>query len=230
MTASGTTTFSPNYAKLMTEAFERAGIDPKDIAGRHIRSAMFSMELMLTAWAARGVRQWKVNTQVQQLVSGISTYNLPAGTLDVQAVMFRQPNADNGMDLDIRMTRITEEEYLKIPEKELTASISSKYLIHRDRDTPTITIWQIPDSSANQLVYLQLARLNDAGEMVNTPDVPFYWFEVIASGWAARIAQKWNYDRYKDLKQEAEDSFKLAAIEDVEHVDIRLSYQCGGQG
>lgn len=230
MTASGTTTFSPNYAKLMSEAFERAGLDPKDTAGRHVRSAMFSIELMLTAWAARGVREWKINTVVQQLTSGVGTYDLPSGTLDVQAVMFREPNADAELDLDTRMIRITREDYLTIPEKELTSSICSKYWIDRDRDTPTITVWQLPDSSNNQLVYLQLARLNDAGEMINTPDVPFYWFDVLAAGWAARIAQKWNYERYKDLKQEAEDSFIQATTEDVEKVDLRISHQCGGQG
>lgn len=229
MTASGTTTFLPNFAELMDEAFERAGLDPSKTTSRHIRSAMRSMNLMLTAWAARGVRQWKINQEVQALTANVATYNLAVGTLDIQEAMFREPGTDGGLDIDTRMVRLTHKDYFEIPEKGLTSSICSKFLINRDRDTPTITVWPIPSSSDNQIVCLQLARINDAGNMVNTPDTPFYWFDALAAGWSARISQKFNYARYQDLKLEAEEAFLFATTEDKEKVGVTFSYQCGGQ-
>ncbi len=229
MTVSGTTTFNPNFATLMDESFERAGVDPAKNTSLHIRSAMLSMNLMLSAWAALGVKQWKVDQQTQSLVSGTATYNLASGTQDVEAVMFRQPNAEDGNDLDTRMLRIPREDYFQIPVKDLPSNLSSKYWIDRDLTTPTITIWPVPDSSSNQLIYLRLMRLNDAGQLVNTPDVPFYWFDALAAGWAARIAQKYNYDRYADLRIEAADALTLARTEDAGREDVRISYQCGGQ-
>lgn len=229
MTASGTTSFSPNFAVLMEEAFERAGVDPAKNTARHIRSAMLSINLMLTASSADGIHEWKMVQTVQNLTSGTATYNLASGAFDVDMAMFRTPGGGGDNDIDVPMTRLTRNDFFGIAEKDLAAATCTSYWVNRDRDTPTITVWPVPDSSDNQIVYFSLVRLDDAGEMTNTPDVPFYWFDALAAGWAARIAQKYNYDRFADLTVLARDALLAARIQDGEHTGVTVSYECGGQ-
>jgi len=55
MTTSGTYLFSPPVDEVVDESFERVGVDPATLTGRHARSARMSLNLLFSDWATQGV-------------------------------------------------------------------------------------------------------------------------------------------------------------------------------
>jgi hypothetical protein len=92
---------------------------------------------------------------------------------------------------------------------------------------PSINIWPTPNSPGNQytFVYWRLRRIQDAGDGVNTEDIPFRFLNCMVAGLAYYLSVKLPdvpQERVMGLKADYEQQFQLAADEDREKASIRF--------
>ena len=61
MATSGTVAFRPDVEEIISEAYERCGIDPQTRTGDQAVSARRSLNLLFSEWANRGINYWTVS-------------------------------------------------------------------------------------------------------------------------------------------------------------------------
>ena len=84
MATSGTVAFRPDVEEIISEAYERCGIDPQTRTGDQAVSARRSLNLLFSEWANRGINYWTVSKNTLTLVKDQTTpYTLPEGTIDI---------------------------------------------------------------------------------------------------------------------------------------------------
>ena len=89
-----------------------------------------------------------------------------------------------------------------------------------------VNIWPTGNPGTQYtFVYYRLRRIQDAGDGVNTPDIPFRFIPAMAAGLAFYLAQKLpgvDMTRAAGLKSEYNEQFQLAAEEDRDKSSIRF--------
>jgi len=231
MTTTGTATFNLDLNDLVEEAFERAGSELR--TGYDLRTARRSLNLLTIEWANRGINLWTIEQGQITLHTGVSTYNLPVDTIDLLDQVVRT-NEGTSNQIDININRISESTYSTIPNK-LTQGRPIQVWINRQSGAttptginyPTINIWPTPNAPDNQyvFVYWRLRRINDAGNGINTPDIPFRFLPAMVAGLAYYLSikiQGTDPNRVMGLKADYEQQFQLAADEDREKASIRF--------
>ena len=221
MTTSGTTAFDLNLNDLVEEAFERCGAELR--TGYDLKTARRSLNLMFADWANRGVNMWTFEQGTQTLTTGTATYNLPADTVDLLEHVIRTGAGNVATQADLTITRISVSTYATIPNK-LQQGRPIQIWIER-LNTPRFTVWPVPDSSQTyQLVYWRLRRIQDAGNGVNTMDMPFRFIPCMVAGLAYYLSMKipGAVDRMQVLKAQYDEAWALAAEEDREKAAVRF--------
>ena len=222
MATSGTTAFNMDLTELVEEAFERAGSEMR--TGYDLKTARRSLNLMFADWANRGVNMWTIEQGSISLVAGTATYNLPSDTVDLLEFVIRTNAGSSSTQSDLTMSRISVSTYSSIPSK-LSQGRPIQPWIDRQAATPTVTLWPVPDSAQPyQFVYWRLKRIDDAGNGVNTMDVPFRFLPCMTAGLAYYLAMKipGGVDRLQILKQQYDEAWELAAMEDREKASYSL--------
>jgi len=93
------------------------------------------------------------------------------------------------------------------------------------QNLPCATVWPTPDNTAvYQLVYWRMRRIDDAGNGVNTMDVPFRFLPCMVAGLAYYLALKVPNGamRLDILKAQYDEAWQLAATEDRESAASRF--------
>ena len=222
MTTSGTTTFNLDLTDLVEEAFERAGAEMR--TGYDLKTARRSLNLMFADWANRGVNMWTIEQGAIPLVAGTATYDLPSDTVDLMEFVVRTNAGNTSTQSDLTMSRISVSTYSSIPSK-LSQGRPTQAWIDRQAATPTVTLWPVPDAAQTyQFVYWRLKRIDDAGNGVNTMDVPFRFLPCMTAGLAYYLALKVpdGTSRLPILKQQYDEAWELAATEDREKASFSL--------
>ena len=241
MTTSGATEFNLEFTDIAEEAFERAGREMR--SGYDLRTARRSMNLMTIEWANRGINMWTIEQGSQNLEEGTATYNLPLDTIDLLEHVIRTGAGNSSTQADLTLTRISVSTYATIPNK-LTQARPIQIFISRNSGAtypatsayspsatanPQFTVWPVPDqgtlaSPYYQVVYWRLRRVQDAGEGLQTPDMPFRFLPCITAGLAYYIAMKIpeGAARIEMLKAAYEEQWDLAAGEDREKAAVRF--------
>ena len=226
MTTTGVADFNLEFTELAEEAWERAGREMR--SGYDLRTARRSMNLLTIELANRGINLWTIEQGTINLAQGTNTYALPADTIDLLEHVVRTSPGVTNSQADLNITRISVSTYSTIPNK-LVQGRPIQVWIQRLRDAPQITVWPTPDQGTAldpyyTFVYWRMRRLQNAGNGVETQDVPFRFLPVIASGLAYQIAMKTPelMQRVPMLKAEYETQFDLAAGEDREKAAIRF--------
>ena len=83
----------------------------------------------------------------------------------------------------------------------------------------------MPDNSTQYiLVYWRLRRIQDAGDGVNTMDMPFRFYNAMVAGLAYYLALKvpGAVDRLQILKAQYDEAWDLASTEDREKAAVRF--------
>ena len=221
MATSGTTTFNLNLNEVVEEAFERAGSELR--SGYDLRTARRSLNLLFAEWANRGVNMWTFEQGSETLVAGTATYDLPDDTVDLLEHVIRTGAGSSSTQADLTITRISVSTYATIPNK-LQQGRPIQILVER-LETPRVTVWPVPDDSQTYtLVYWRMRRIEDAGNGVNTMDVPFRFLPALVAGLAYYLALKLpdGISRLDVLKQQYDEAWSTAADEDREKAAIRL--------
>jgi hypothetical protein len=221
MTTSGTTAFNLDLTEIVEEAFERVGSEMR--TGYDLRTARRSLNLMFADWANRGINMWTFEQGSIPLVAGTATYNLPADTVDLLEHVIRTGAGSASTQADLTITRISVSTYATIPNK-LQQARPIQVWIER-LNTPRITVWPVPDNSQPYtFVYWRLKRIQDAGNGVNTMDMPFRFLPCMVAGLAYYLALKvpGGAERLGILKQQYDEAWQLASEEDREKAAIRF--------
>lgn len=241
MTTSGTSSFNLDLSEIIEEAFERCGAELR--TGYEHRTARRSLNLLFADFANRGINMWTIEQGTINLVQGQNTYDLPVDTVDLIEHQIRTGAGNQYTQADLTITRISVDTYTTIPNK-LSQGRPIQVWIQRmsgakypvglgpngtnttdNIDYPKITVWPTPDGSQPyQFVYWRLRRIQDAGNGVNTFDVPFRMIPTITAGLAYYLALKipGAIDRLPVLKQQYDEAWEMAATEDREKAAQRF--------
>jgi hypothetical protein len=222
MATSGTTAFNLDLVELLEEAFERAGSEMR--TGYDLKTARRSLNILFADWANKGINMWTIEQGSITLVPGTATYNLPSDTVDLLEHVIRTGAGNSATQADLTITRISVSTYATLPNK-LTQARPIQVWIDRISPTPTINLWPVPDSSQTYtFVYWRLRRIQDAGNGVNTMDVPFRFIPCMVAGLAYYLALKLPnaMDRLPILKQQYDEAWDFASSEDREKAAVRF--------
>ena len=241
MTTSGTSSFNLDLSEIIEEAFERCGSELR--SGYDHRTARRSLNLLFADWANRGINMWTIEQGTINLVQGQNTYDLPVDTVDLIEHQIRTGAGNQYTQADLTITRISVDTYTTIPNK-LSQGRPIQVWIQRmsgakypaglgpngtntvtNIDNPQITVWPTPDGSQPyQFIYWRLRRIQDAGDGVNTFDVPFRMIPCLAAGLSYYLALKipGAEARLPVLKQQYDEAWEMAATEDREKAAQRF--------
>lgn len=222
MTTSGTTSFNLDLTEIVEEAFERCGSELR--SGYDLKTARRSLNLLFASWANNGINLWTVAQSSITLVQGTATYNLPADAVDLMEHVIRTGAGNIATQSDLTITRISVSTYSSIPNK-LTQARPIQIYINRQAPIPNVTVWPTPDGSQTYtLIYWYLRRIQDAGNGVNTMDVPFRFIPCMVAGLAYYLSMKLPgaMERMQVLKAQYDEAWLLASEEDREKAAIRL--------
>jgi hypothetical protein len=221
MTTSGTSAFNLDLTEIVEEAFERVGSELR--TGYDLKTARRSLNLMFADWANRGVNMWTFEQGSINLMAGTATYDLPADTVDLLEHVIRTGAGSASTQADLTITRISVSTYATIPNK-LQQARPIQVWIER-LNTPRITVWPVPDNSQPYtFVYWRMKRIQDAGNGVNTMDMPFRFIPCMVAGLAYYLALKvpGGAERLGILKQQYDEAWQLASDEDREKASVRF--------
>jgi hypothetical protein len=229
MTTTGTSTFNLNLNDLVEEAFERCGAELR--TGYDLRTARRSLNLLTIEWANRGLNLWTIEEGTIALTQGTIEYNLPVDTIDLLDHVVRTGTGQNQQDINI--SRISVSTYATIPNKNAQGRPIQVWVDRQSGATeptginyPKIHVWPAPDqSSYYTFVYWRLRRLQDAGNGVNTQDIPFRLLPCLVAGLAYYLSLKIPEaaPRIEMLKASYEEQWALASTEDREKASLRLA-------
>jgi hypothetical protein len=222
MAISGTTAFNMDLTELVEEAFERCGAEMR--TGYDLRTARRSLNLLFADWANRGINMWTFEQGTIPLLPGVATYDLPADTVDLMEHVIRTGAGSASTQADLNITRISVSTYSTIPNK-LQQARPIQVWIERLQSAPRITVWPVPDNTTTYtFVYWRLRRIDDAGNGVNTMDVPFRFLNAMVAGLAYYLALKIPdaVQRLEVLKAQYDEAWDLASSEDREKAAVRF--------
>lgn len=221
MATSGVANFNLDLAEVVEEAFERAGGELR--TGYDLRTARRSLNLMFADWANRGLNMFTYEQGTQVLTPGVATYDLPTDTVDLLEHVIRTGAGNVSTQADLTITRISVSTYATIPNK-LQQARPIQIFIER-LNTPRFTVWPVPDDTQTYtLVYYRLRRIQNAGDGVDTMDMPFRFLPCMVAGLAYHLALKipGGGERLGILKQQYDEAWALASEEDREKAAVRF--------
>jgi len=223
MTTSGTYAFNPALGEIVLYAYQNIGVRPAAVLQEHMESARMATNMMLSRWSNQGVNLWAVDLVTEPLIQGQTTYAVDGNTI---MVLDAYTTTDSGPDRVIMP--ISRTEYASYPNKDQQGFPTSYWF---DRlISPTITLWPVPDgSSATTLKYYRVRQVQDANlQNGENAEIPYRWLEAFADGLAYRLARIWQPQMAVALKAQADESYQIAADQDVEAVNTYISPMIGG--
>jgi hypothetical protein len=123
---------------------------------------------------------------------------------------------------DLKMSPVSRESYLSIPQKFQQGKPSVYYF---DKSlTPKLNIWLTPSSSYQVLQYSFIQTMYDAGTFFNTTSVPAKMYPALAAGLTWMLAVKYKPEMADSLKAQYEETFDIATRRDSENVDLKIGY------
>lgn len=230
MTTTGTALFNIDLSEIIEEAFERAGSELR--SGYDFKTARRSLNLLLIEWNNKGINLWCVEQGQIVLNTGVATYPLPVDTVDLLDHVIRTGSGQNQSDITI--SRISGSTYSTIPNKNALGKPIQVWINRQSGATtptgvasPTINVWPTPQAPDSQytFVYWRLRRMQDAGNGVNTQDIPYLFLPALVAGLAYYLSMKlpgMDLQRAQVLKAVYDEQFQLAADENREKAPVRV--------
>ena len=232
MTTTGTALFNMDLADIIEESFERCGNGTELRSGYDFKTARRSLNLLFAEWGNRGINLWTVEEGAIPMVTGQAVYNLPVDTVDLLDHVIRTGTGQNQSDITI--SRISGSTYSTIPNKNALGKPIQVWINRQSGATtptgvayPTINVWPTPQAPGEQytFVYWRLRRMQDAGDGINTQDIPYLFLPALIAGLAYYLAMKLpNVDvqRAAGLKMVYDEQFELAAAENRDKSPLRV--------
>ena len=212
MAVSGSTDFSIDAAEVIQEAYERCGL--LEVTGKDLRTAIRSMNLLMSEWANRGLNLWTIQVGTQTTTAADADYSLDANIVDVLEVVLRDSNS-----LDTSLARVSRSDYHMLPNKAASGRPSQFYF--ERTTTPTLFLYPTPDLSTYSVRYYHMKRLDDIDLATDDPNVSFRFLPCLVAGMAYYLAMKKAPDKIQLLKAVYDEEFERARQEDRERSSYR---------
>lgn len=225
MSTSGTYDFNPSLGELTVYAYQLIGIRPTELLQEHMDVAKTATNMMFTRWSNQGVNLWQVTQTTVPLVQGVATYPVSSTAVTMLDTVIR--TVTDSVTIDRIILPISRTEYASYPNKQ-QQGFPTVFWFDRLL-SPTVTIWPVPDGTQTSLVYYSVLRIQDANmNGTQEVDIPPIWLEAMAYGLAERLALIWAPDKILALKAMADESYDIAAQQNVETAQQYISPQIGG--
>jgi hypothetical protein len=231
MATSNTYTFNPSLGELVLYAYNLIGIRNTAVLQEHMEAARMASNMLCARWSNQGVNLWAVDLVTTPLVTGTATYAVDGNTVMILDAYVQ--NDDSGANIDRIILPVSRTEYASYPNKEQQGFPTVYWfdrLISASRSTgsagPTVTLWPVPntDNGPQSLKYYRVRQIQDSA-LTNgqTVEIPFLWLEAFAYGLAMRLAQIWNPAAVAMIKPMADESYQIAADQNVETAQQYIS-------
>lgn len=223
MATSGTYNFNPSLGELTVYAYQLIGIRPTALLQEHMDVARTSTNMMFTRWSNQGVNLWQVQLVTTPLVQGQSTYSV-----DPSIVVILDAYIESGSPaIDRIILPISRTEYASYPNKDQQGFPTTFWF---DRLlNPFVYLWPVPDGTQTSLKYYAVYRLQDADmNGSDQVDIPPIWLEAMAYGLAERLAMIWAPEKAAAMKAFADESYSIAANQNIETAGQYISPQLSG--
>ena len=225
MSTSGTYTFNPSLGELTIYAYQLIGIRPTALLQEHIDAARMATNMMFARWSNQGVNLWQVSQTITPLVQGTAQYSIDASTVTMLDTYIRTVSGNTVVDRII--LPISRTEYASYPNK-LQQGFPTTYWFDRLL-SPNVTLWPVPDGTQTSLVYYSVIRLQDANmNGTEQVDIPPIWLEAMSYGLAERLAHVWAPEKAALMKPMADESYNIAAAQNIETAQQYISPQLSG--
>jgi len=217
MAVSGTYNFNLDIDEVIQEASEMIG--GESTLANEAASARRSINLMLKDWQNRGILLWSTSTSSFTLTTSVTSYDLDSSTINALEVVISRSNTD------VKLTRITPEEYMIIPAKTQTGK-PNQYSIRRGRDNSVMSVWPIPENSTDTIKLEIVKELQDVNKSATqNADLPKRFLPALTCGLSYYMSMK--RPRVEDtkiamLKTNYEEVLARAMEEDRERASIYL--------
>lgn len=225
MALSGTYNFNPSLGEITLYAYNLCGIRGTALLQEHMESARMAANMMLGRWSSDGVNLWTVDKQTIPLIAGQATYTVPSNTivmLDTYVV-----TTDGGMATNRLILPISRTEYASYPNPQ-SEGFPTTFWFDRLL-SPTVTLWPVPDGTQTSLDYYRVRQIQDSnftdGQQV---EMPYYFLEAFAYGLAQRLALIWAPEKVQMLKPLADESYQIAASQNIETAQQYISPMISG--
>jgi len=236
MATSNTYTFNPSLGELVLYAYNLIGIRNTAVLQEHMEAARMASNMLCARWSNQGVNLWAVDLVTTPLVTGTATYAVDGNTVMILDAYVQ--NDDSGANIDRIILPVSRTEYASYPNKEQQGFPTVYWfdrLISASRSTgsagPSVTLWPVPntDNGPQSLKYYRVRQIQDSA-LVNgqTVEIPFLWLEAFAYGLAMRLAQIWNPAAVAMIKPMADESYQIAADQNVETAQQYISPMISG--
>jgi len=225
MSTSGTYAYNPALGEIVLYALNICGVRNTAVLQEHMTSARMAANMILGRWSSQGVNLWAVDQQSVPLVQGQTTYTVPSNTIVMLDAYIT--TTVNGVSTDRLIMPVSRTEYASYSNKAQQGFPSTFWF---DRLlSPTVTLWPVPDGGQTTLNYYRLRQVQDSnltnGQQV---EVPVYFLEAFAFALAQRLAMVWAPERAEGLKALADESYDIAASQNIETANFYISPQIGG--
>ena len=236
MTTSGTYNFSPGLGELTLYAYNLIGIRNTAVLQEHMEAARMASNMLCSRWSNQGVNLWAVDLVTTELTTDVATYPVEGNTVAILDAYVQ--NDDSGANIDRIILPVSRTEYASYPNKEQQGFPTVYWfdrLISPSRSTgsagPTVTLWPVPntDNGPQYLKYYRVRQIQDSA-LTNgqTVEIPYLWLEAFAYGLALRLAQIWNPQAVAMIKPMADESYQIAAEQNVETAQQYISPTLSG--
>jgi hypothetical protein len=236
MATSGTYNFNPGLGELTLYAYNLIGIRNTAVLQEHMQAARMASNMLCSRWSNMGVNLWAVDLVTTPLVTDQATYAVDGNTVMILDAYVQ--NDDSGANIDRIILPVSRTEYASYPNKEQQGFPTVYWfdrLISSSRSTgsagPSITLWPVPntDNGPQSLKYYRVRQIQDSAlSNGQTVEIPYLWLEAFAYGLAMRLAQIWNPAAVAMIKPMADESYQIAASQNIEQAQQYISPMISG--
>jgi hypothetical protein len=227
MATSGTYNFNPGLGEITLYAYNLIGIRNTSVLQEHMEAARMASNMLCARWSNQGVNLWAVDLVTVPLVTDVATYPVDGNTVTMLDAYVQ--NDDSGANIDRLILPISRTEYASYPNKE-QQGFPTVFWFDRLL-SPSVTLWPVPntDNGPQYLKYYRVTQIQDSGlQNGQTVDIPYLWLEAFAYGLALRLAQIWNPQAMAMIKPMADESYQIAADQNIEQAATYISPMISG--
>ena len=227
MATSGTYNFNPGLGEITLYAYNLIGIRNTSVLQEHMEAARMASNMLCARWSNQGVNLWAVDLVTVPLVTDVATYPVDGNTVTMLDAYVQ--NDDSGANIDRLILPISRTEYASYPNKE-QQGFPTVFWFDRLL-SPSVTLWPVPntDNGPQYLKYYRVTQIQDSGlQNGQTVDIPYLWLEAFAYGLALRLAQIWNPAAVAMIKPMADESYQIAADQNIEQAATYISPMVSG--
>jgi len=236
MATSDTYNFNPCLGELTLYAYNLIGIRNTAVLQEHMEAARMASNMLCARFSNQGVNLWAVDLVTTALVTDQATYAVDGNTVAILDAYVQ--NDDSGANIDRIILPVSRTEYASYPNKEQQGFPTVFWfdrLISSSRSTgsagPSVTLWPVPntDNGPQSLKYYRVRQVQDSAlQNGQTVEIPYLWLEAFAYGLALRLAQIWNPAAVAMIKPMADESYQIAADQNVETAQQYISPMISG--